>query len=722
LPLFGQCPSAPGLSVLDVSAEVAANSVLDSADGNIARAADATFFNSTWRGPAHNGHKAEFINDGVYGDSNGIFFRGSTTSEEIYVGIHWDTPKTIREVALGRDSVNHDQGGTDRAAGAYTFEYTTDAFTPVSCPDNSQGPCDDAANVAVTWCPMGLADDHLSIPFLPNDGPTTRGARRRYTLPEDLTGVTAVRIVTQVENVIDELEIGSSVGSLAVEPCPTAGTPGLTFLSESAERSPNSVPEFAAGNIARAPDATFFNSSYRNGHDASFINDGIYGDSNGIYFRHSGGGPVSGEVYVGIHWATPKTIREVAIGRDAVNHAHGDRSVGAYTFEYTTDVFTPVSCPAEGQVCDDLANTTVRWCPLGIANEHSSEPLTTSNPTTRGARRRYTLPEDLTGVTAVRVISQVENVIDELEIGDSAEALSFTDPCAPTPGFALVEESEELEAEDVPSFEDGNLARAPDATFFNSSYRNGHDASFINDGLYGDSNGIYFRHIGGGPASGEAYVGIRWSTPKSIREVAIGRDAIFHNHFNRAVGAYTFEYTTDAFTSVSCPAEGEVCDDAANFTVIWCPLGLANDHSSQSGQAGPSTRGARRLYTLPYDVEVMAVRVVSQVENVIDELEIYGQTVTLEGGNLAGDCNQDGSVDLSDVICLLGFLFQNNPVNLPCINGVADLALMDVNNDLSIDLSDGIYTLAFLFQGGPGPAQGVNCFSIPGCPQNASCP
>lgn len=87
-----------------------------------------------------------------------------------------------------------------------------------------------------------------------------------------------------------------------------------------------------------------------------------------------------------------------------------------------------------------------------------------------------------------------------------------------------------------------------------------------------------------------------------------------------------------------------------------------------------------------------------------------------------GDCNQDGSVDLSDVICLLGFLFQNNPVNLPCINGVADLALMDVNNDLSIDLSDGIYTLAFLFQGGPGPAQGVNCFSIPGCPQNASCP
>jgi len=56
------------------------------------------------------------------------------------------------------------------------------------------------------------------------------------------------------------------------------------------------------------------------------------------------------------------------------------------------------------------------------------------------------------------------------------------------------------------------------------------------------------------------------------------------------------------------------------------------------------------------------------------------------------------------------------------VSAEADLALMDVNNDLSIDLSDGIYTLAFLFQGGPGPAQGVNCFSIPGCPQNASCP
>ena len=721
-PLYGQCPGAPGLTQLDVSAEVASSTVPDFAAGNIARAPDAVHFNSNHRAT----HNSEFVNDGNYGDSKGIFFRGIPSSGEIYVGIAWTGgTRTIREVAIGRDNVNHDQGGTDRAMGAYTFEYTTDTFTSVSC-GNETTNCDDLANTTVTWCPMGLADDHLAVPYVPNGGPSARIARRRYTLPANLTGVTAVRVVTVEENVIDELEIGSSVGSLFVSPCPAAGT--LTFLDESPERSPNSVPEFADGNLARAPDAVFFNSSYRAGHEAELINDGVYGDSNGIYFRHSGGGPTSGEVYVGIHWTGGgRTIREVAIGRDSVNHDSFNRAVGAYTFEFTTDVFTSVSCPAEGVVCDDSANTSpaVKWCPMGVANEHSTQSGQTG-PSTRGARRRYTLPADLTGVTAVRVLSQVENVIDELEIGDSAGSLAFVDPCPPTPGLAFVAESGELEAEDVPDFAvGGNLARAPDAVVFNSSYRAGHEAQLLNNGRYGDSDGIYFRHNAGEPTSGEVYAGIRWGSPKTIREVAIGRDAIFHNHFNRAVGAYTFEYTTDVFTSVSCGDDTLVCDDSANVAVTWCPLGLANDHSSQSGQTGPSTRGARRLYELPADLTgVTAVRVLSQVENVIDELEIFGDAPVVEGGlQLPGNSNQDSSLDLSDVITLLGFLFQGNPASLPCSTQAANRAFLDINTDTAIDLSDGIFLLAFLFQGGPPPDQGQSCIAVVDCPQDTmACP
>jgi hypothetical protein len=94
----------------------------------------------------------------------------------------------------------------------------------------------------------------------------------------------------------------------------------------------------------------------------------------------------------------------------------------------------------------------------------------------------------------------------------------------------------------------------------------------------------------------------------------------------------------------------------------------------------------------------------------------------VQGAQLAGDCNQDGSIDLSDVICLLGHLFQGNPEDLACATTTANLALMDCNQDGGIDLSDAIFKLTFLFQGGPPPVLGVVCFGIPNCPQNPGCP
>ena len=92
------------------------------------------------------------------------------------------------------------------------------------------------------------------------------------------------------------------------------------------------------------------------------------------------------------------------------------------------------------------------------------------------------------------------------------------------------------------------------------------------------------------------------------------------------------------------------------------------------------------------------------------------------GAQIAGDCNQDGTLDLSDVVCLLGHLFQGFPDELPCSTDLANLGLMDGNGDGGIDLSDAIYKLAFLFQGGPSPGQGQDCTSIFECPQNPGCP
>jgi hypothetical protein len=97
-------------------------------------------------------------------------------------------------------------------------------------------------------------------------------------------------------------------------------------------------------------------------------------------------------------------------------------------------------------------------------------------------------------------------------------------------------------------------------------------------------------------------------------------------------------------------------------------------------------------------------------------------TVCAGTANIAGDCNQDGTLDLSDVVCLLGHLFQGNPENLPCTSTAANLTLMDCNQDGGADLSDAIYKLAFLFQGGPPPEQGGSCIEIADCPQNQGCP
>jgi hypothetical protein len=103
-----------------------------------------------------------------------------------------------------------------------------------------------------------------------------------------------------------------------------------------------------------------------------------------------------------------------------------------------------------------------------------------------------------------------------------------------------------------------------------------------------------------------------------------------------------------------------------------------------------------------------------------------------EGGGqqLAGDCNQDGVLDLADSVCILGVLFLGYPDTFPCGNGSArhpsNIALLDAQPDGAIDLSDAIVAIRFLFLGGPAhqlalQGGGTNCFPIPDCPENPGC-
>jgi hypothetical protein len=86
-----------------------------------------------------------------------------------------------------------------------------------------------------------------------------------------------------------------------------------------------------------------------------------------------------------------------------------------------------------------------------------------------------------------------------------------------------------------------------------------------------------------------------------------------------------------------------------------------------------------------------------------------------------GDSNGDGTLDISDAIHLLGFLFLGGPAVLSCEDAA------DANGDGTLDLSDAVYVLLFLFQGGAAPpAPGPDtCGTAPmpalGCESYGAC-
>jgi len=104
------------------------------------------------------------------------------------------------------------------------------------------------------------------------------------------------------------------------------------------------------------------------------------------------------------------------------------------------------------------------------------------------------------------------------------------------------------------------------------------------------------------------------------------------------------------------------------------------------------------------------------------DLNANGIPDECEGGpQRPGDANQDGRVDLSDAVWLLGHLFVGTNPKLPCEGetaagpGPGELLLLDHNGDGRLDLSDPVGVLGYLFVGGRTPALGVECVLIVGC-------
>ena len=86
------------------------------------------------------------------------------------------------------------------------------------------------------------------------------------------------------------------------------------------------------------------------------------------------------------------------------------------------------------------------------------------------------------------------------------------------------------------------------------------------------------------------------------------------------------------------------------------------------------------------------------------------------GGQIPGDCDQDGRLAPGDGLCLLRALFVDASATLPCRHGGLTL-LLDANGDAAVNVADAVTVFGHLFLGTAAPALGTECLLIEGCPE-----
>ena len=602
-------------------------------EGNVARAADAVPFSTPpYPLPIH---ETVGINDGLYGnDHSWLGNEPGPASGKVYGGVYFTGGlKAIEEIALGRDNLGR---YVDRAQGPYIIEYTQDEFDP----------SDDASTDGANWVVIGQASAHLT------DGQPN--IRHVYGFSQ--VQARAVRVITLLGNCFDEIEVGLKLSQIDRGAPPEI--PDLILAEEGGTLDED--------NLAQGPSAYSFAIDSLAGfpiHDVSHLNDGLYGND------YSWIGNTGAPGFAGINLGGRFTIRSIAFGRDNTG-TYADRAAGRYVLQVTTAADPNELTPESAWITVGKA-TNDAFCPPRPAIRH-----------------RYNFdPVEATGIRLLVPETGLQpngTCIDELEVYEDAGDVTAP-PCGRPEPLELLAAGGPVTTpaleDDVPSFQEGNEARSPQAVPFGTPPfpDPAHTIEHLNDGLYGNAYSWLGNELG--PASGKVYAGIYFADGlHEVSGIALGRDntGVF---IDRAVGAYLVQYTQDNM---------DPADDWSIDSALWITLGTAEAHLTDGFDA------LRHAYRFPA-VEARAVRVLTQLGAAIDEIELAG------GGGPGpvvfhrGDPNSDGSVNITDGIYVLNFLFLGGP-EPTCLESA------DVNDDGSINITDGIYILNFLFLGGPEPA------------------
>ena len=135
--------------------------------------------------------------------------------------------------------------------------------------------------------------------------------------------------------------------------------------------------------------------------------------------------------------------------------------------------------------------------------------------------------------------------------------------------------------------------------------------------------------------------------------------------------------------------------------------------SYKDGLAGTSS---------PVDNEVLFLGELTRPPTLSATVDVCNTSTV--SGQIPGDLNEDGRIDLSDPVRLAGFLFLGTPSVLPCGDGSntdpGNALLADWNGDGRNDIADIVGELGWLFRGRSAHAldirgDGSTCVPIPGC-------
>jgi hypothetical protein len=149
--------------------------------------------------------------------------------------------------------------------------------------------------------------------------------------------------------------------------------------------------------------------------------------------------------------------------------------------------------------------------------------------------------------------------------------------------------------------------------------------------------------------------------------------------------------------------ESDVCADTSSVHVVWHDERYSDLHSEIYGRRstaqGASWLPEERLTDAPYQSYDPRITTSDGWMHMVwlDARDLHADVFHKKGKlYFLGDVNGDRTIDLSDVVYLISYLFIGGPPPDVIESG-------DANNDNEVNLADAVYLVNYLFIGGPAP-------------------